>query len=353
MKAIPIESIKTNEAQPRRAHDESKIEELAGSIKAVGLLNPILVRPVGDLFEIVHGERRYRACKLAGIDAIRAEVRDLTDEQAFLIALTENIQREDLSPIDEAHALKHMIDELGYSQTKAGEALGKSQQYVADRLSLLRLPEQVKSMITARAVSPSVGRVLARHDDIEQVEELAQEVADGRLTVRGLRQVLSGSHPDRKNAIPPQDDDPVKTLEWCDRQFKSLKPRLDIAAAAVENDFAGYLPVDTENLSRDEWMDRFKEFAEFVNLTENLSREYAEVWIRRKRALFMLMKNLPPDNKTRLEYESSNSYFHAKRLARIPLEILQDFFNWAWESPERELTTTNAISYHRSYARAV
>lgn len=159
------------------------------------MLNPILVRPNGKDYEIVHGERRWRACQDAGLTEIPATIRELSDEEAFLIAFTENLQRDDLNPIEEATSFKRMIDDFGYTQQKVANVLGKSQQYVADRLSLLKLTEPVQDMITARAVSPSVGRMLARHDDTDEAEELALEVAEGNLTVRELGCLLKGQPP--------------------------------------------------------------------------------------------------------------------------------------------------------------
>ena len=204
---IKISQIQPNPGQPRRGIEPYKLKELAASIKEVGLLSPILVRPNGKNFEIVHGERRFKACKKLKFKTIRAEVRELDDREAFLIAFTENLQRENLDPIEEAQALSRLINDFEHTQDQAGEILGKSQQYVADRLSLLRLPEPIQDMITARAVSPSVGRMLARHDDQEKVEELAMEVAEGRLTVRGLGQILRGEDPEPGTHLEGLPDD--------------------------------------------------------------------------------------------------------------------------------------------------
>lgn len=218
---IPIEKIRPSQFQARRAIDPSGVEELAASIRECGLLNPVLVRPSGDGYELVHGERRLMACRLVGLTSIPAEVRELTDEQAFLAGLVENIQREQLSPVDEAVALQRLLDDFGYSQARAGEVIGRSQQYVADRLSLLKLSEPVQDMITARAVSPSVGRMLSSVEP-ERAEELALEVAQGRLTVRGLRQRIDGGDgPDFQQAVigdRPPEDDLFGRLEWLNRR---------------------------------------------------------------------------------------------------------------------------------------
>lgn len=186
MTELQIDLIKPNQDQPRKQFDPEALQELADSIATVGLLNPILVRPNGAGFEIVHGERRWRACQLAGLETIRAEVRELDDETAFLIAFTENLQRDDLSPIEEAEALKTLRDRFGYSQAEIGAKIGKSQQYIAGRLALLRLAEPVQEMITTRVVNPSMGVRLAAVDDGKFQTVMAKQAAQENLTVKDL-----------------------------------------------------------------------------------------------------------------------------------------------------------------------
>jgi len=178
---ILVSEIKPNPRQPRK-HFEG-IEELAESLKREGQLMPVLVRPVAGGYELVHGERRWRAAQLAGLQTLRAEVRDLTDVEAFKVALIENIQRQDLSPMEEAEAFKELTAQ-GMTQAALGALIGRSQQYIADRLALLRLPPEVKDLVTARAVTPSIARELLGIEDPRVQKRLAHKAADEAMTVK-------------------------------------------------------------------------------------------------------------------------------------------------------------------------
>lgn len=180
---INIKKINPNHEQPRETFDG--INELAESIREKGLLEPILVRPKGERYEIIHGERRWKAVKKLGWESIEANIREATDKEAFELSLIENIQRKDLNPIEEAKAFKK-LQEDGYTQAKIGGVINKSQQYVADRLTLLNLPDKVQDKITARAISPSIGRRLASIDNKRVQMNLAKRVADENLTVKAV-----------------------------------------------------------------------------------------------------------------------------------------------------------------------
>lgn len=223
---VPVDLIKPNPNQPRKRFDPDKLQELADSIAEVGLLNPVLVRPsAGGDYEIVHGERRWRACQLAGLTAIRAEVRELDDKTAFLLAFTENLQRDDLDPIEEARALATMLDKLGYTQSQAAKAIGKSQQYIAGRLTLLKLAEPVQELITTRVVNPSVGRELASIPDERWQLTQAKKAARGELTVKELtysKHVWLNKH---------DKGEMTKDLS----EFLALYPELEFTAEAVLN----------------------------------------------------------------------------------------------------------------------
>ena len=178
---IPLEKIRPNPNQPRRRFEG--LEELAQSLRDEGQLTPILVRPDDDVYELVNGERRWRAAKLAGLEVLRAEVRELTDEDAYRLSLIENVARDSLTPIEEAEAFRKLT-EGGMTQVEVGRLVGKSQQYVADRLALLRLPDKVQSLVTARAVNPSIARRLVTLDDPKAQIRLAKRAAEGNLTVK-------------------------------------------------------------------------------------------------------------------------------------------------------------------------
>jgi ParB family chromosome partitioning protein len=191
MTDILIDLVNPNPKQPRKHFDEAMLTELAESIKQVGLLNPILVRPIGERFEIVHGERRWRACKLAGIETIRAEIRELDDETAFIIGFAENLQRDDLNPIEEAQAIKTMIDLFNYSQAEVAAKLGKSQPWISGRLALLKLPDPVQEKVITRVISASTARELSRIEKPEIQAELVKKAENGNLTVRELEAIKS------------------------------------------------------------------------------------------------------------------------------------------------------------------
>ena len=156
---ISVTEIRPNPRQPRRHFDG--IEELAESLKAKGQLTPVLVRPMGEDFELVHGERRWRAAKLAGLPTLRAEVRELSDAEAFGLSLIENIQRAELTPIEEAEAYKVLLTE-GMTQGEVGALIGKTQSYVAQKLRLLRAPDPVRVLLAAGALTEGHARQLLR-----------------------------------------------------------------------------------------------------------------------------------------------------------------------------------------------
>lgn len=188
---IRIDLIDPDLEQPRQHFDEKGLAELAQSMASKGLVVPILVRPIGERFTIVHGERRWRAAQQLGWDTIRAEVRDIDADEARWLSLIENVQREDLSPIEEARAFEAHLDGV-VTQAALGERIGKSQQYVSDRLALLRLPNEVQSLLTARAVNASIGRRLVGIEDPELQVRLAKKAASDDLTVRDLQEIKRG-----------------------------------------------------------------------------------------------------------------------------------------------------------------
>ena len=141
---IHVKSIKANPYQPRKIFDEDAIQELSASIKEHGILQPIILRKKGVTYEIVVGERRFRAAKLAGLNEVPAVVRVLTDEETMELAILENLQREDLTPIEEAEAYHHLMDNLGFTQEQLAFSLGKSRPHIANHVRLLSLPEKVE-----------------------------------------------------------------------------------------------------------------------------------------------------------------------------------------------------------------
>ena len=178
---IPILEIRPNPDQPRRHFDEAALETLAESIRARGLLQPLLVRPVPGGFELVAGERRLRAAQRAGLDAVPVVVRETEPQQRLELALIENLQRENLTPLEEAEAYRHLIDVYGLSQDDVARAVGKSRPAVANALRLLALPEAVKAQLEGGEISAGHARAVLSVGDHDAQVEFAREIAADRV----------------------------------------------------------------------------------------------------------------------------------------------------------------------------
>jgi len=194
---VPVRDVRANPDQPRKHFDEEKLAELAASIKAHGLLQPIVVRRATEGFELVAGERRLRAAQLAGIDRLPALVREVEDP--LELALIENLQREDLSPLEEAEALAALIARHGYSHREVAELLGKSRPYVSNTLALTRLPGAVKTDLQrdGAPVSREILMGVARQEDPEAALALWRRLQVGLLSVRRFREEKTGVRLDR------------------------------------------------------------------------------------------------------------------------------------------------------------
>jgi len=184
LRHLPLDVIRPGRYQPRSVFDEEKLAELADSIRAQGVVQPIVVRPVGDDgFELIAGERRWRAAQIAQLDDIPAVVRDVSDEISVAMALIENIQREDLNPLEEATALRRLIDDFQMTHQEAADAVGRSRAAVSNLLRLLELMQEVKEMVDLRLIEMGHARALLSLDDELQVQA-AREVVHKRLSVR-------------------------------------------------------------------------------------------------------------------------------------------------------------------------
>ncbi|MCS7232924.1 MAG: ParB/RepB/Spo0J family partition protein [Synergistetes bacterium] len=188
---IPIEEIVPNPYQPRKILAEESLEELANSIKQHGLLQPIIVRKVDRGYEIVAGERRYRAAQRAGFQKIPAIVKDISDEESMEYALIENLQREDLNPIEAANALKLLMERFGLTQEEVADKIGKDRSTVANLLRLLRLPEELQNMVSEGRLTMGHARALLSLNDPEEQKRLALEVVNRSLTVREVEREVS------------------------------------------------------------------------------------------------------------------------------------------------------------------
>ena len=182
---LKISQVEPNRKQPRKSFDDEALAELAESIRQHGVLQPILVRPqIFGGYQIVAGERRYRASRLAGLTEIPAIIRELSDSETMQIALIENLQRSDLSPLEEAAGYRALIGDFGFSQEDVARTVGKSRPAVTNMLRLLSLPDEVKPMLEENKISTGHARALLAIEDKEIMASAAKKVADEKLSVR-------------------------------------------------------------------------------------------------------------------------------------------------------------------------
>ena len=216
--SLPVEKLQRGEFQPRREFDKEALQTLADSITAQGILQPVVVRPLdADRFEILSGERRWRAAQLAGLDYVPVVVKDVTDEAAIAIGLIENIQREDLNPVEEGLGLKRLQDEFGLNQEQVAEAVGRSRSAVANLLRLLHLEKEVLSMLERGELDTGHAKVLLALSGGDQVRAARSVIKKG-LSVRQTEALVKGwSTPDQPPAAP---DPNISRLE------KDLSTRL-------------------------------------------------------------------------------------------------------------------------------
>ncbi len=211
---VPLDLIQRGKYQPRRDMDSTALDELAQSIRAQGVMQPIVIRPIGaGRFEIIAGERRWRASQLAGLDKIPAMVREVPDEAAIAMALIENIQREDLNPIEEAVALQRLQQEFQLTQQQVAEAVGKSRVTITNLLRLIALPEEIKILLSHGDLEMGHARALLGLPAEQQVEGARHVVARG-LTVRQTEALVRHWLNSKEKPVePPKADPDISRLE--------------------------------------------------------------------------------------------------------------------------------------------
>ncbi|HXU85089.1 MAG TPA: ParB/RepB/Spo0J family partition protein [Verrucomicrobiae bacterium] len=196
VKVLSIDRIESNPGQPRMVFDADALHELSASIKEHGVLQPILVRPLGDnRYQLIAGERRWRATREAGIATIPALVEEIDDDTALEISIIENLQREDLSPLEEATMFDRMVHEHGYSIRKLAEKLGKDKGYLENRLRLADAPEEIRELVSLRKDTVSHAYELLKVQDPKKRKRLAAQVASGELSLVKLREKIEGRRP--------------------------------------------------------------------------------------------------------------------------------------------------------------
>lgn len=226
---IPVNDIRPNPYQPRRSFDQEALDELATSIKNYGVFQPIIVKKSIKGYDLVAGERRLRASKLAGLDTIPAIVKDFSDEEMREIALLENLQRENLTSIELAWAYKGIIDSLHIRQEDLAAKIGKSRSHVTNTLGLLRLPDDVQGMVLDNKISMGHARVLSKMEDNNKVEELANKVVKDNISVRDLESISSTENIQKKV--------PVNRVQKPQNEYKYIENELrDILGTKVRVD---------------------------------------------------------------------------------------------------------------------
>ncbi len=194
---VPVEAITPNPLQPRTVFRPERLEELAASIKANGIIQPLIVRHLGEGYQVIAGERRWRAAKLAGLTEVPVVVQDVAEPRMLELALIENIQREDLNPMETAHAYERLGRELGLSQEEIAQRTGKDRTSIANTLRLLRLPEEVQLLLAEHRLSMGHARAILGLDSAEEQIQLAEKTAAQGLSVRQVEAIVQDAASDR------------------------------------------------------------------------------------------------------------------------------------------------------------
>jgi ParB family chromosome partitioning protein len=231
---LAVREIRRNKEQPRSRFDDETIAELAASIRTYGVIQPVVVRqlPTG-VYQLVAGERRLRAARLAGLEAIPAIVRDVNETGALELAMVENLQREDLNPIDEAHGYELLMELLGGTQADVSERVGRGRSTVANALRLLELPPDVQDMLSEGELSAGHGRALLGFGTAEEVREGARKAAAKRLSVRELEALSRGKRQRKKATRKRRTEDPV-LRGWEERLQRTLGTQVRIERMGTE-----------------------------------------------------------------------------------------------------------------------
>lgn len=212
---VNLSEIRSNPYQPRKTFNDDSLQELATSIKQYGIVEPVIVKKSVKGYELIAGERRCKAAKLAGLKTVPAVIKEFNDQEMMEIALIENIQREDLNPIDEANSILNIINMRGWTQEEFATFFGKSRSYVTNILGLLNLPDDIKKMVIDKSLSMSHARILSKIENEEQVRLLANKIVRDKINVRELEKIVSSdeSLEKRKPIVNKKVDSNLKIYE--------------------------------------------------------------------------------------------------------------------------------------------
>lgn len=220
---MKITEVEPNREQPRKNFDEDALLELAESIKQFGILQPLLVQKRDDYYEIIAGERRWRAAKLAGLKEVPVIIKDFSDQEVVEIALIENIQREDLNAIEEAVAYKRLMEEFHLKQDEIAERVSKSRTAVTNAMRLLKLDDRVQDMLVQDMISPGHARTLLGIDDKEQQYNLAMRIFDEKLSVRDTEKIVKELQKPKKEEKKKEVDTQMKVIyQQLEERIKSI-----------------------------------------------------------------------------------------------------------------------------------
>jgi ParB family chromosome partitioning protein len=215
---LDIDLIDPNSAQPRTSFNEERLNDLAQSIRSNGIVQPLLVRRRGARYQLVAGERRWRAAQRAGLQRVPAVVRDIPDDKLLELALIENIQRQELNAIEEAHAYKRLIETLGLTQETVAQRVGRDRSFVTNYLRLLRLPEDIQRMVEEDKITMGHARALLGVDDADAQRRVAQNIVEQTLSVReterAIKRIIAGATPAAATQpLPARDDANIRAAE--------------------------------------------------------------------------------------------------------------------------------------------
>ena len=227
---VSLDELRANPYQPRKVFDDDALKELSDSIKEHGVFQPIIIKKSIKGYEIIAGERRVRASKLAGLKTIPALIRNLNDEQMMEIALLENLQRENLSAIEEAAAYKSMIEKLNITQDELSKKVGKSRSHITNILGLLRLPQEVQNLVANNKISMGHARVLSKLESDEKIIELANEIVKNKIPVRDLEQKANNT--ERKVKIERKHSESKENYKYAE---DLLREKLDAKVKIKDN----------------------------------------------------------------------------------------------------------------------
>ncbi|WP_210128323.1 MULTISPECIES: ParB/RepB/Spo0J family partition protein [unclassified Staphylococcus] len=260
VKEIALNSIKPNPYQPRKSFDQERLEDLAESIKLHGILQPIVLRKTISGYNIVVGERRFRASKLAGSTTIPAIVKVLSDEDMMELAVIENLQREDLNAIEEAESYRKLMDELALTQQEVAQRLSKSRPYIANMLRLLQLPKDITQMVKDNKLSGAHGRTLLAIKDKQKMKSIAKQAYQESWSVRTLEQYVNENTEDKKSIKDKSHT--TKKPKFIQQQERQLKEQYGSAVTISNKNKKGYITFE------------FKSETEFRRLIHQLNEKY-------------------------------------------------------------------------------